>query len=62
MICIACLACLVSTVSGSHKNTLGRAIASSGHTTKLEQSTFLRYLWLKIFKVMNTGNNFVMDL
>jgi hypothetical protein len=40
-----CIVCLVSTVSGCSKNTLGRASASSGHITKLEQSTFLRYLW-----------------
>jgi len=36
--------CLVSTVSGLCKNTHGRASASSKHITKLEQSTFLRYL------------------
>ncbi len=41
----ACLVCLVSTVSGCPKNTLRRASASSGLITKLEQSTFLRYLW-----------------
>jgi hypothetical protein len=44
---IACLVCLVSTVSSCHKNTLGRVSASSGHITKLEQSTFLGYLWLR---------------
>jgi hypothetical protein len=37
---------MVSTVSGHHKNTLGRASARSGHVTKLEQFTFLRYLWV----------------
>ncbi len=37
----ACLVCLVSTVSGCCKNTLGRASASSRHITKREQSTFL---------------------
>jgi len=31
----ACLVCLVSSVSGCHKNVLGRDIASSGHITKL---------------------------
>ncbi len=36
-----CLVCLVSNVSGCHKNTLGRAITCSRHMTKLEQSTFL---------------------
>jgi hypothetical protein len=41
----ACLVCLVSTVSGRCKNTLGRASASSRRITKLEQFTFLRYLW-----------------
>ncbi len=47
-----CLVCLVSTVSDCHKNTLGRTSASNGHITKLEQSTFLRYLWanLSLFK------------
>ncbi len=45
MICTACLVCLVSTVSGCCENTLGRGSTSSGHITKLEQSTFLRYLW-----------------
>ncbi len=46
MACTACLVCLVSTVSGRPKNALGRGSASSGHITKLKQSTFLRYLWL----------------
>ncbi len=41
----ACLVCLASTTSGCHKNTFGSASASSGHIAKLEQSTFLRYLW-----------------
>ncbi len=41
----ACLVCLVSTVSGCCKNAHGRGSASSSHKTKLEQSTFLRYLW-----------------
>jgi hypothetical protein len=44
----ACLACLVRTVSGRYKNTLRRVSASSGHITKLEQSTLLRYLWVRI--------------
>ncbi len=38
------LVCLVSTVNGCCKNTLGRASASSGQKTKLEEYTFLRYL------------------
>ncbi len=38
------LVCLVSSVSGRYKNSLGKASASSGHITKLEQSTVLRYL------------------
>jgi hypothetical protein len=42
----ACLVCLVSTVSGSCKNTIVRASASSRHITELEQSTFIRYLWV----------------
>jgi len=43
----ACLACLVSNVSGCHKNALGKASTSCRHTTKLKQSTFLRYLWFE---------------
>ncbi len=43
----ACLMCLASTVSGRHKNTLGKASANSEHITKLEQYNFLRYLWVK---------------
>jgi len=42
----AFLVCLVNTVSGHHKNTLGRASASNRHITKLEQSTFRGYLWI----------------
>jgi hypothetical protein len=45
---IACLVCLVCTLSGHCKNTLGRASASGGLLTKLEQSTFLRYLWSSV--------------
>jgi len=41
MVCTACLVCLVSTVSGCHKNAIGRGSATSQHITKLEQSTFL---------------------
>ncbi len=41
----ACLVCLFSAASGCHKNTLGIASTSSWHITKLEQSTFLMYLW-----------------
>ncbi len=33
------------TVSGCHKNALGRGTTSNGGITNLEQSTFLRYLW-----------------
>ncbi len=36
-----CLVSVASTVSDHHKNTLRKASASSGHITKLEQSTFL---------------------
>jgi hypothetical protein len=39
-----CFVCLVSNVSGHHKNTPVRASASSRHITKLEQSTCLRNL------------------
>jgi hypothetical protein len=42
----ACFVCLVSTVSGHLKNALGRGSASSWHITRLEKSTFLRYLCL----------------
>jgi hypothetical protein len=37
----ACLVGLVSTVSGHHKNALGRGSISSRQITKLEQSTFI---------------------
>jgi len=47
MLYTTCLVCLDSTVSGCCKNALVRVSASSGHITKLEQSTFLRYLWLQ---------------
>ncbi len=40
MSCTACLIHLISTVSGYCINALGRGSASSGHITKLEQSTF----------------------
>ncbi len=36
-----CLVCLLSTVSGCCKITIGRDSASSGYIAKLEQSTFL---------------------
>jgi hypothetical protein len=32
---------LVSTVSGRHKNAIGKCSAGIGHITKLEQSIFL---------------------
>jgi hypothetical protein len=38
---VDCLVCLVSTVSGHHKNALNKGSTSSGNITKLEQSTFL---------------------
>ncbi len=41
-----CLVCLVSTVSSGSKNTHQRGNASSGHITKLEQYTLLRYLYV----------------
>ncbi len=41
MTCIGQLVDLVNTVSGWHKNALGRGSASSRYITKLEQSTFL---------------------
>jgi hypothetical protein len=37
----ACLVCLVTTVSGCCKNTLGRASARRGHVTKLSNLLFL---------------------
>jgi hypothetical protein len=43
----ACLVCIVSTVSGRYKNALGKGTASSGHITKLEQSTFLLVIYGK---------------
>jgi hypothetical protein len=44
----ACLVFLVRTLSGCHKNALRRGITCSEHKTKLEQSTFLRYLWFSL--------------
>jgi hypothetical protein len=41
MVHTTCLICLVSTVSGCHKNALVRLSTSSRYITKLEQSTFL---------------------
>jgi len=41
MACTVCFVCLVITVSGHWKNALGKGSTSSGHITKLEQSTFL---------------------
>jgi hypothetical protein len=40
----ACLVCLVSAVSCHCKNALGRGSTSSGHITKPEQSTLIRYI------------------
>jgi hypothetical protein len=51
MACTACHVCFISTVNGCSKKIkikgkcLGRSSASSGHTTKLKQSIFFRYLW-----------------
>jgi hypothetical protein len=49
----ACPVCLVSIVSGCRKNALGRGSISSMHITKLEQSTFHRYLWLCLYFMVN---------
>jgi hypothetical protein len=38
----ACLVCLVSSVSGHHKDALGRGSISSGQITKFQQSTLLQ--------------------
>ncbi len=40
-----CLGCLVSTVSGYHKNALGRGSSSSCHITNLSNLLFFRDLW-----------------
>ncbi len=40
----ACLVCLVGIVSGYQKNAFGRGSTSNKRITKLEQSTFLRYM------------------
>jgi len=45
----ACLVCLVSTVSGSSKNALGRGGASSMHITKLEQSILSMFPCLCVY-------------
>ncbi len=42
------LVCLIRALSGHRKNALGRGSASSRHIAKLEQSTFLRYLWNEV--------------
>ncbi len=54
MVHTACLVCFISTVNGHCKKQtkkqgkcLGRCGASSGHTTKLKQSIFFRYLWVR---------------
>jgi hypothetical protein len=41
MACTTCLVCLVSTVSGCHKNTLERASACSRHKKNLSNLLFL---------------------
>ncbi len=46
MACTTRIVCLVSTVSGHYKNALGRGSACWRQMTKIEQSTFLRYLCL----------------
>jgi hypothetical protein len=48
MVRTTCLVCLASTVSGRHKNALGKSSANSKHITKLEQCTFLRYRWVNV--------------
>jgi hypothetical protein len=53
MACTACLVCFASTVSGGRKNALGRGSVSCGHITKLEQSTFLRYLCIFLLTYFN---------
>ncbi len=45
MACTACFVCLVNTVSGHRKNPLEEQALVVGTKQKLEQSTFLRYLW-----------------
>jgi hypothetical protein len=42
---------MVSTVSGYHEDALGKGSTSSGHITKLEQSTFL-YISMDILLVL----------
>jgi hypothetical protein len=48
MACTTCIVCLVSSVSGCRKNLLEEQALVAG-TKKLEQSTFLRYLWIGRF-------------
>jgi len=52
----ACFVCLVSFFSGRPKTTFGGASDCSRHITKLEQSTFLRYLWLTHLTYEVTAN------
>jgi hypothetical protein len=48
MVLAVCPVCLGSTVHGCSKNSPERASTSRWQKTKLEQSTFLRYLWLSL--------------
>jgi hypothetical protein len=50
----ACRVCLISTVSGYCKKNgkcLGRCGTSRGHTTKLKQSIFFRFLWFQNIRI-----------
>ncbi len=48
-----CFVCLISTVRDHHKNALRRASTSSVHITKPKQSTFLRYLCIRLMENLN---------
>ncbi len=54
----ACHVCLVSTVSGHRKYTLGGESASSRHITKHKQYTFLKYLWI----ILNMSDTYGLNL
>ncbi len=57
MACTTCLVCFIGTVKGGSKKKekkgkcFGSCGASSGHTTKLKQSIFFRYLWSQLVKI-----------
>ncbi len=52
-----CFVCLVSIVSGCHKNAIGKGSACSGHIAKLEQFTFLWISMIFTYTTFKTNKN-----